>query len=609
MAEKIPISKQIEQLKKDNLEIKKRLKSIETTLSLNSKSQEQVVNENVTEEEKSSTSVAGILLIIFGSLLCLTIIGGIIGLPLLIWGIIIINKKSNESKDKKENIKPIIKEETEKESFESNVGLKWFSRIGILALVIGIGFFIKYAIDNNWINHLTRILLGVVLGVGLIILGKILSKKYEGWAKTLIGGGFALNYFSVYAAYHFEEYRLALGISQSLEIILLSVVVIFAVIMSVKDDSKIIASEAFFLGFVTSLLSRSFEILTLTYGLILSLGILALVYYKKWNYFTLGSIFSTYIIFLSWFFRHENNFVTAILFLSAFFIIHAIQLFLLDKVSPDLNIIATILNSLWSYPLFYVMFQLNHHEYKGLFTFIFALVHFVIYFVSKESQKTKYSLTNIYLMLIYTTLGVIIEFEKIWITIFFIVQTIILIYLTHSNDRKFLRIPSIVSAGILLLKVVFIDSWNLDKFSSTEPFTSTISISFILTALSLYGIIYYLSKKGEAEGVDYELAVYSFSAAALIVILIAIEMKDFWTSIGWGSFAFIIMFLGFFMQRERLRQQGLIVFAITIFKVFLYDTRNLETLYRTISFIVLGILLLVISFIYAKNKEKFKEII
>jgi len=54
MAEKIPISKQIEQLKKDNLEIKKRLKSIETTLSLNSKNQELVVNENVTEEEKSS---------------------------------------------------------------------------------------------------------------------------------------------------------------------------------------------------------------------------------------------------------------------------------------------------------------------------------------------------------------------------------------------------------------------------------------------------------------------------------------------------------------------------------------------------------------------------
>ena len=62
-------------------------------------------------------------------------------------------------------------------TFEEDIGMKWFARVGILALVIGVGFFIKYAIDMNWINHLTRIILGIVFGSGLIVFGEIISKK------------------------------------------------------------------------------------------------------------------------------------------------------------------------------------------------------------------------------------------------------------------------------------------------------------------------------------------------------------------------------------------------------------------------------------------------
>ena len=113
-------------------------------------------------------------------------------------------------------------------NLEENIGLKLFSWIGILALVIGVGYFIKYAIENNLIGYLTRIILGVVFGIILIIIGELFAKKekYELWARTLAGGGFAITYFSVYAAYHFEEYRRAIGISQTLDIILLTIVVI-----------------------------------------------------------------------------------------------------------------------------------------------------------------------------------------------------------------------------------------------------------------------------------------------------------------------------------------------------------------------------------------------
>jgi len=113
----------------------------------------------------------------------------------------------------------------------------------------------------NWTNHITRIIIGIVFGIGLIIFGEVVSKKekYVNWAKTLVGGCFAITYFVIFAAYHFQEYQAAIGISQTLDIILLSVVVIFAIVFSLKDDSQIIAAESFFLGYITSLLSNDFD--------------------------------------------------------------------------------------------------------------------------------------------------------------------------------------------------------------------------------------------------------------------------------------------------------------------------------------------------------------
>ena len=86
-------------------------------------------------------------------------------------------------------------------------------------------------------------------------------------------------------------------------------------------------------------------------------------------------------------------------------------------------------------------------------------------------------------------------------------------------------------------------------------------------------------------------------------------MEEFWISVGWSILALIIMISGFSLRKKHLRIQGMIIFAITIIKVFLYDTRNLETIYRTVSYIVLGVILLLVSFIYTKYKEKLKEIL
>ena len=88
-----------------------------------------------------------------------------------------------------------------------------------------------------------------------------------------------------------------------------------------------------------------------------------------------------------------------------------------------------------------------------------------------------------------------------------------------------------------------------------------------------------------------------------------LEMKGFWISVGWSILALATMISGFKLRKKYLRMQGMLLFAVTIFKVFIYDTRNLGTIYRTISYMVLGIILLLVSFIYTKYKDKLKEML
>src|SRR5437660_9202677 len=56
---------------------------------------------------------------------------------------------------------PIPSSSAEPPHLETRMGLTWINRIGVLTLVIGVAFFFKYAIDNQWIGETGRVVLGV----------------------------------------------------------------------------------------------------------------------------------------------------------------------------------------------------------------------------------------------------------------------------------------------------------------------------------------------------------------------------------------------------------------------------------------------------------------
>ena len=74
-------------------------------------------------------------------------------------------------------------------------------------------------------------------------------------------------------------------------------------------------------------------------------------------------------------------------------------------------------------------------------------------------------------------------------------------------------------------------------------------------------------------------------------------------SILWGIYALLLIVLGIWKRKTHLRVGAIVLFAVTLLKLFFYDVADLDTIAKTIVFVSLGVLLLIISFLYNKYKH------
>ncbi|HEU4414066.1 MAG TPA: DUF2339 domain-containing protein, partial [Candidatus Angelobacter sp.] len=81
-------------------------------------------------------------------------------------------------------------------------------------------------------------------------------------------------------------------------------------------------------------------------------------------------------------------------------------------------------------------------------------------------------------------------------------------------------------------------------------------------------------------------------------------VRDFSFSAIWLTYGAVLMLIGFIKQKAFIRWQALVLMAVTIVKVFLYDSRELQQIYRILSFIALGVVLMGISYAYHRDLLK-----
>jgi uncharacterized membrane protein len=130
---------------------------------------------------------------------------------------------------------------------ETRFGLNWLNRVAVITLILGVAFFFKFAVDNDWIGPGLRIALGVTAGMVSLAVGEWMSIRAQAiFARGMTGLGLALLYLSFYASFGF--YQL---LPQTVAFLLMGLTTIAAGGLALHYDSLAVATLGLLGGYLT----------------------------------------------------------------------------------------------------------------------------------------------------------------------------------------------------------------------------------------------------------------------------------------------------------------------------------------------------------------------
>jgi len=358
---------------------------------------------------------------------------------------------------------------------EKFIGENLISKIGIAILVLGIAFFVKYAIDKNWIHETARVGIGFLCGALVNFVAHRLRRKFKAFSSVLVAGAIAIYYFTIAIA--FQEYHL---FGQAVAFGLMIVITAFSLLVSISYNREELAVLSLIGGFATPLMVSTGSgnyIVLFSYLLILDIGILILAYLRKWNIVNLCTFGFTLLFYGVWFFTRIFDktplpggtigsdtvpYAGAFIFATLFYLVFTAMILVNDlkekRQTGTLELTLFLANTAIYYSI--GMYLMGHHftQYKGVFTSALAIVNlaigWVLYKHFKADKKLVYLLIG--LALTFVTLAAPVQLEGNNITLFWAAESVLLLWLSLKSElRNFLYSSVIVS--VLMVISLLID--------------------------------------------------------------------------------------------------------------------------------------------------------
>ena len=212
-------------------------------------------------------------------------------------------------------------------SLESAIGTRWIGRIGILAIIFGVAFFLKYSFDNKLIGETGRVILGIFWGAVFIGAGEYLQKKrnLSLYGQMVSGGGLAVLYLALYAA--FALYHL---LPAPLAALCMLVITSTGMTLSIRYSAYSLVAIALLGGFLTPVMlstGQNQPVILFSYVLLLDMGILFLLRFRYWPSLVAASLFGTILLYFGWhleFFTNDQQWLAFGIVVSIFYFLQPI---------------------------------------------------------------------------------------------------------------------------------------------------------------------------------------------------------------------------------------------------------------------------------------------
>jgi uncharacterized membrane protein len=359
-------------------------------------------------------------------------------------------------------------------SMEYAMASQWLLRIGVLILVVGVGFFLKYSMDHGLLGPVARAALSTIAGLTMLVVGtQLLGRKYHVMGQGLLGGGLATLYFAVYAAANF--YHLIGPFPAAL---LMGAVTLLAGGIAVRFDSMLVAVLGIIGGYGTPIVLAAGAVnFPALYGymLVLGIGCLGICYWKNWPLVNYLSFAATWALFFASQQTYDvSHFWEVLPFVVAFFILFSTMTFLYKIVNESksnlLDLIALLINA----GVFFVVgSQLIEEAYGrrwaaaltlGLAAFYTAHVYYFLRrrLVDRELLVSFIGLAGFFLAM---TMPLLLSAE--WVTASWAVQALVMVWIAGQLDSEFLRLVAYVLFAVVIGRFGFIDL--PDQFLQAPP--------------------------------------------------------------------------------------------------------------------------------------------
>jgi uncharacterized membrane protein len=513
---------------------------------------------------------------------------------------------------------------------EKKIGQYWLNRIGIVAMLIGVSYFLKYAFDNNWVGPGGRIAIGLLVGIGLVLWSeRFRTRGYAAFSYSLKAVGIGTVYLSLWAA--FQIYHL---IPAAVAFVAMAAVTAATIALALSQDAELLASFALVGGFASPVLlstGENHEVALFSYVALLDLAILTIAVFKPWRRLLWGSFVGTIILYVGWYgeYYSADQRVLTVMFAALFAAIFAvIPLLATGAQSTRFAGHSTTLTLLpvFNAAAFFLALFVMYEQDKTTLTW-YALALAAVYLGLGSAVKKRLSsedasfvnLLHVAIAVAFITIAIPLKLNAQWITIGWLVESGMLLWLSVKARADFLRYFAGFALALGIVRLLFFDQIRADVLVFNMRFAT------YAVAIAILGGIAVLGKRhaSQTEAIFLEIAGVGVNALALIALTLEASdyfdrqmisrgslaaayaqmnlARDFSYSAIWLVYGAVLMAVGFRRRSAFVRWQSLILIAFTICKVFLYDVSQLGGSYRIVSFIALGAVLLGISFIYQRD--------
>ena len=490
-----------------------------------------------------------------------------------------------------------------KEEWEALVGGKLLNRVGALALIFGIGFFLKYAFDNNWISETVRVLMGIGAGIGLLFSAVRSNKKgFQIFAQGLVGAGIAILYLSIYASFNY--YHL---VSQMVAFGLMSVITAVTFLQALKYDSRVVSLLGLIGGFLTPIMlstDQVNEVGLFTYIALLDVGILAVVLMKEdWIILEPLSLFATFFFYFAWYVDNycdistattQSNFIPTVFFLNVFWLIYYGTDFWRQYqkkiLSGELHGFLSAALALWFYVNLYAVMELSHHSIMGLTTILLGGVYLGSALVLRRKNGEQFSsfAQNVVMAIIFLVIATAVEYKGLTIAGLWSLEALALLLCARRWKMRYVWKTALIIYGLALVQLLIpSDSLKIDNYENFLPLLNRRMFIYVVFIISSIGGAIVFHDADKRVTITVKSAFHNLWGAILLLLCI-IETNDYF-----GRMRYLNVLLPIDVE---LFQEALAIAAVTmVYGVgifFIGLKRKLEPVMQT-ALIGTGISLLV----------------